>query len=227
VCLDPALDEVAARKHGYRMDTYYRGSMDGRRFVGWSGAGDTPGYAAILEDLLTVSPKMLLLSAAFYIINGTKSVSTPAKISHLAPVYPYGRCVQVGPPLGVNHRDIHFLNIIPNRTALAGATTQSTVLTVHLRDPVNSAFQMTGDPIEIRHEPGTPENQYEFMYKIRISRSYHVPGDPRLQCTEYSTNHSYAQCIQRSWPHSAKINWAASPRCLQGRTATFVTSSST
>ena len=34
-------------------------------------------------------------------------------------------------------------------------------------------------------------------YKIKISRSHHVQGDPLLQCTEYTRNNPYNDCIQK------------------------------
>ena len=50
-CLEPGFNSSAFEKHGYmHFATYYRGSMDGDKFVGWSGNGNQSSQD-ILEDV--------------------------------------------------------------------------------------------------------------------------------------------------------------------------------
>ena len=40
VCLDPSLNTTAIHELGYdKLTPFYRGSMDGKTFVGWNGMG--------------------------------------------------------------------------------------------------------------------------------------------------------------------------------------------
>ena len=50
-CLEPGFNSSAFEKHGYmHFATYYRGSMDGDKFVGWNGNGNKSSQD-ILEDV--------------------------------------------------------------------------------------------------------------------------------------------------------------------------------
>ena len=50
VCIDPGFNKTALEKYGYS-GTYYRGSMDGEKFVGWNGNGSKSSHE-ILEEVL-------------------------------------------------------------------------------------------------------------------------------------------------------------------------------
>ena len=67
VCPDPGFDSSAFEKHGYmHLDTYYRGSMDGEKFVGWNG-NRKKSSQEILEEVLSAGRNFqsLLSSASF------------------------------------------------------------------------------------------------------------------------------------------------------------------
>ena len=50
-CLDPGFNSSAFEKHGYMLHaTFYRGSMDGDKFVGWNG-NENKSSQDILEDV--------------------------------------------------------------------------------------------------------------------------------------------------------------------------------
>ena len=55
VCMEPGLDSGVLKKYGYKATTYWRGSMDQRKFVGWTGDGNgNKSSYALLEEALTV-----------------------------------------------------------------------------------------------------------------------------------------------------------------------------
>ena len=67
VCPEPGFNSSAFEKHGYlHFATYYRGSMDGDKFVGWNGNGKESSQD-ILEDVLSAGRNVqsLLSSASF------------------------------------------------------------------------------------------------------------------------------------------------------------------
>ena len=86
-CLEPAFNSGTAKKHGYNINTYYRGSMDGQRFVGWNGEGGLQDSADILDDILTMKLDQQLVRAEFQVQGGA---SLPARISYKPPVFPLG-----------------------------------------------------------------------------------------------------------------------------------------
>ena len=53
LCFEPGFDFSKLERYGYNSDTYYRGSMDGKRFVGWNG-DETKSSKDILEEILVV-----------------------------------------------------------------------------------------------------------------------------------------------------------------------------
>ena len=66
ICGEPGLDFTVLQKYGYTTyDTYYRGSMDGTHFVGWSGLkNESRSAKSILEEALTVNTDFLSLFTA-------------------------------------------------------------------------------------------------------------------------------------------------------------------
>ena len=74
-------------------------------------------------------------------------------------------------------------------------------MTKYFSDPVNSfrfypiAFQMKGDPIEFLQNDLVKLPQ-TLSYTTKIFRSSHVPGDPLLDCTEYSPNNTFDNCLK-------------------------------
>ena len=53
-------------------------------------------------------------------------------------------------------------------------------------------MEMVGDPIEVKIgcRPG------KISFKTKIIRSHHVEGDPSLECSAYTVDNSYNDCIQ-------------------------------
>jgi hypothetical protein len=96
VCLDPALDAAAARRHGYQAVSYYRGGggADGSQFVGWTGGAGGGSLSSVLDSVLTVGAKDRELVRADYGVRGLAS-RLPGRTGLTHPVYPYGRCIQV------------------------------------------------------------------------------------------------------------------------------------
>ena len=76
--------------------------------------------------------------------------------------------------------------------------TTPAALRVYLRDPVNSVnvipdpSSMEADPVVISLVPDTSL----WVYKIKTSRSFHVKGDPLLDCTDYCKDFTYNDCVQ-------------------------------
>ena len=52
---------------------------------------------------------------------------------------------------------------------------------------------MAGDPLDV---PIHNDHRYVHRYKIKISRSQHIQGDPLMECGEYTADKSYNDCIQ-------------------------------
>ena len=52
VCLEPGLNSTAISELGYQ--SFYRGSMDGQRFVGWNGRRENNSIDNIVEDMMTM-----------------------------------------------------------------------------------------------------------------------------------------------------------------------------
>ena len=68
LCLDPGFDSNGLEKYGYTINKYYRGSMDGKKFVGWNGnQTEKKSSEDILEQILVVDKtfQSLLDVAAF------------------------------------------------------------------------------------------------------------------------------------------------------------------
>ena len=97
ICSEPGLDLKAVDKYGYLRDTYYRGSHDGRKFVGWNGVKNEKPAKDILEEALTIKNTSLLISSN----NIRQGVGfTEDHFTFFTPniylrtlVFPHGRCI--------------------------------------------------------------------------------------------------------------------------------------
>ena len=113
--------------------------------------------------------------------------------------WPIGRCFSISPPsipgnmnIGMNTLFLHF-----NETAL------KSLGDVHIRlyfmDKASSLRiypdenDMAGDPLDV---PIHSDHKYVHRYKIKISRSQHTQGDPLIECSEYTPEKSYNDCIE-------------------------------
>ena len=66
ICSEPALDLKAFDKYGYLRDMYYyRGSPDGKKFVGWNGVKNEKPSNDILEEVLIIKDTSLIKYGGF------------------------------------------------------------------------------------------------------------------------------------------------------------------
>ena len=170
---------------------FFRGSTDGSRFVGWLGTAGQNDSAAVLNDILTMKLDDNSFSASF-LVNGSDGWIS-AETYFKTPVHPFGRCKAVKPPPGVLYHDIESLSIslLKNRT-----------IKIILRDPdavwlYPTAFQTRGDQMEMSFGgEGTKTTFMYKQYKARMSWTYHVEGDPSLQCRDYNMNFTLNDCVK-------------------------------
>ena len=113
VCLEPGFDSVALEKYGYTINKYYRGSMDGKKFVGWKGNEmGNKSTNAILEEVLKVdtSFRSLFSFLAFSKDHADRFVNGEVMFRTL--VYPHGRCLGISPPkLKASNKGINCLSL--------------------------------------------------------------------------------------------------------------------
>ena len=138
ICMEPGLDSDVLKNYGYRVTTYWRGSMDTRKFVGWNGDGtENKSSHAILEEALTVHRdfRFVFMSISFRKDHVTR-VSADTKFKTL--VYPYGKCLSILslPEESSNINGIDSLEIVMNKTVLE--MRNITKLEVYFMDPANS-----------------------------------------------------------------------------------------
>ena len=197
LCLEPGFDFGVLEQYGYNTDTYYRGSMDGKSFVGWnSGEGETRSSKEILEEALLVDGQLLLaksLLSANFSDDHVDHIPAEMKLKKIA--YPFGRCISFSMPPSQN--DLSSLYISFNKTAFHFSKMLSDKVRVFFMDKANSIqiypnhLEMMGDPIKI----GIREPSSWISYKIKVSRFEHVQDDPLLDCGVYTTDNSYNVCI--------------------------------
>ena len=199
ICMEPGLDSGVLKKRGYNVTTYWRGSMDRRKFVGWNGDGNgNKSSHALLKEALTVDGDFRSL---FPYVNFLKDhvtrVLADAKFRTL--VYPYGRCLSISlSQESSNITGIDSLEIIVNKTVLE--MRNITKLEVYFMDQANSVLiypnemELKGDRIQVNLKQESVPKIISF--KTQISRSVHVEGDPLLDCAVYTEDKSYGKCIQ-------------------------------
>ena len=199
-CLDPGFNSSAFEKHGYMLHaTFYRGSMDGDKFVGWNG-NENKSSQDILEDVFLAGDNFQsLLSYASFRRDNVDYVGANIELKTLA--YPHGRCLSFSPPNeSLNSTRINSLVIVLNGSAVEKLNFKSFKLWVYFMDR-SSSLQIYPDEMEILEDPVTMDMFCEeppfTTYKTQISRSVHVPGDPLLDCAIYTTDNSYYECVKK------------------------------
>ena len=202
VCIEPGLDYGAVSRHGYSSAYYYRGSLDGHKFVGWNGEKGEQSSSEILNDVLSVKKGQQLVEA-WYGISGLSS-KVDAIISYSTPTLPQGRCILLSLPASYLVKDIQYLFISLNSTALANLATDAndSKVALSLKDPINSVkiypdtSQMKSNSITIPiRKKNFQSVQYDLVYKTKSFSSVHVENDPLLDCERYSRNMTYNDCI--------------------------------
>ena len=208
VCPDPGFDSDDLRKHGYEKTySYYRGSADGSKFLGWNGGQNVRHFSShdILEDVLILDKSLSGTNTAtvhgkkFIKVQGYTNNSidfTNPIISLRILVFPYGRCLSIIPPkkaIGAPMRlEIEFDDDAIQQQNLSHVR-------IFLMDKANSIciypddMEMMGPPVKLN----VRKAQYsETVYKTRISRTTHVLGDPLLDCKTYTEENSFNDCVQ-------------------------------
>ena len=106
---------------------------------------------------------------------------TPTRDQFRMLLYPHGMCLHIKP--SENQTSFKHLMLGSNTAKWSSKF----YLNLFLMDPVNSPmifpmdFQMKGD-----HISRIPLEKKYSSFKIRISRSYHIEGDPHFHCREYN-----------------------------------------
>ena len=213
ICSEPGLDLRSVDKYGYLRDTYYRGSSDGQKFIGWNGLKNETSAKDILEEALRLKNTSLLISdhkvrqGVGFTEDHVTFVSP--NISLRTFVFPYGRSITVKPVdpaifeynnslnlyLELNHSEIN--NVIPAGKNLL-------VLRVYFMDNVNSPRLFPGcmeraNQIVVRLNPklvkGVSWFNHTTSIEIKTERNQHVQGERLYDCTEYGKEKTYHDCI--------------------------------
>ena len=128
--------------------------------------------------------------SASFLVNGSNEWIS-AETDFKMPVHPFGRCKVIKPPTGVLYHDIESLSVslLKNKT-----------IKVILRDPNSvwfypTAFQTRGDLMEMSFGGGKTTFMYK-QYKAKMWWTYHVEGDPLLQCRNYNLNYTFNDCVK-------------------------------
>ena len=144
------------------------------------------------ESLLFPESQGLLLWADFTdVLDDSKNASVTLRML----IFPFGRCMVISPPSQENSG-----NFKPNRLAMGfnDIFLNQSKLRLFFMDNRNSPkfnpddMEMVGNQIEI--ELG---HSVISLFRTRISRFEHVTGDPHFDCTVYTTDYSYEDCIRR------------------------------
>ena len=99
VCLNPAIDEQVAEKHGYGLGHYYRGVTPGEEFIGWSGKDGTYNSTELLEQVLVVKKSQPFMNCSWVDSDNVDLNSNfVPNTSFPTLIHPYGRCLQVVVP---------------------------------------------------------------------------------------------------------------------------------
>ena len=200
VCLDPGLNSTAIHEWGYpTVSPFYRGSNDGRRFIGWKGPREEDkNLTKNVEDIMTLKVDQEYFKKIIYFTPGIGYNSAKQLYTHF--LYPRGRCLTVSTPSNPLVIPEWFLLIL-NTSFHWPILSKPMTMTIYFSYSVNSikfypvSFQMRGDPITLSQNDLT-KSPGIFRYKTKISRSHHTQGDPRWDCTEYSETNTYDSCVK-------------------------------
>ena len=95
ICADPGLDPKSIEKYGYDRDKYYRGSIDGDKFIGWKGTQNKKTVLDILEEVLIMKSTNLISTNPEVGYTEDHVSFTKPDISLRTLIYPYGRCISL------------------------------------------------------------------------------------------------------------------------------------
>ena len=194
LCFEPGFDFSKLERYGYNSDTYYRGSMDGKSFVGWNG-DETKSSKDILEEILVVDNEVNSFIWVWF-TEDRVDLLPPGEVKMRTLTYPYGRCVSIRSP--PSPKNMNTLKVGFNKTAFSVSKITSDRVRVFFMDTANSLrlypnyVEMTGDPIEI----SLKDPSSAILFKTKVTQSVHVQGDPLFHCTAYTADNSYNDCVQ-------------------------------
>ena len=186
---------------------YYMGTVQGNTFVRWNGGSGEVFNSSfnILEDILTVKDEDLIKAGGdgWGYSEDHRKYLRPI-VEHQTLFYPYGRCIVLSPPSTDEGKlvQVNSLTINFNVDAIKRLNQTLVTLRIYLMEKANSPllwphdFDMLGDPIKVNVEDLEAGQQgYYSYFKTKISRSRHVLGDPQFECSEYTEDDSYYDCI--------------------------------
>ena len=111
------------------------------------------------------------------------------------PVYPYGRCVNLGAEFRKKQKfDYKIFSILQQSNSADDHRVQ-----VFFSHPVTGAwiipkdFELIGDSIRTKIKPGNLFSKF----KTKIRKFDNVEGDPHFECRNYNENETYNDCIEK------------------------------
>ena len=209
ICSEPALDFKAVDKYGYLRDMYYRGSHDGKKFVGWNGVKNEKPSNDILEEVLTIKDTSLIRSDEGVGFSADLSTFATPNVSLRQLMYPHGRCLSVNPsnPEQFGQTDRLHLYLELNNTEIDRLIPDGQnflILRIYFMDKMNSPRIFPdsverANQMEVLFYPRLATLKSWFNYlsliEIKTERIHHVQGDPLYDCTEYGKENTYHNCI--------------------------------
>ena len=217
-CVNPPYKKTVLQRYGYSPWTYYRGGSVDETFIaiGWNGLNGTHNSSEIRNEILSVAVDEELIGEIYFQDKRGKQDHVKAQSRIL--LYPQGRCLVIKPPIDEidSFQKLYLRSITTDK--FNGSEVPSH-LKVFLMDPTNDPaiypidLQMKGDHIEVPLHRGT--SWYEFI--IRVSRSYHVMGDPLFDCQEYSKDETYGECVQEEMKKIFEAKLRCIPPGLENR----------
>ena len=213
-CLDPAFDSANLTRFGYQRDSYFRGSrsMDDYNVVGWNEQGgenvtnrkgqteksslDILNEVLVFDDLLL--EKLVLNASYVEHKDGVAYVKPEKRFRTLA--YPYGRCLVLSPPtesISSVKLDVLYLKLQTD----IGLRERKTKLKIFFMEKSSSLLlyphevEMSGENPYLKLW-GNDHDPVVKTYKVKIPRAHHVQGDPHYDCSVYTIDNSYNDCVQ-------------------------------
>ena len=203
ICLEPGFDLKVLENYGYNPHSYFMGKMDfDQPFVGWNGRNEEiKSSHEILEEALIVNNRHInetkFITWAFYYMENEDEVFDKIDIGLTNLTYPHGRCFSIRPPpLERKMSDIMMNTLYIGFNKTIFKKYKDTLFNIYFVDKINSLKiypdenYFVGKPLQVRM------TNRKSMFKTKMSSSHHVEGDPLFECTEYTLNNSYNDCIQ-------------------------------
>ena len=199
VCVDPAINKNRSGEYGYHPTGFYRGASKEEKFIGWRGISGRNSSSDVLDDLLNLETKNGLLEPYGAYYKDKDGIVRKSSVQLKDMLFPYGRCLLIQPE---NDQDVPLRKLFfsPNKEAFLNSSGVPTTLKVFLMDPLNSPliypmnFQMKGDHIRVHFDP-TKNDNISWLFTVKVSQSHHVQGDPLFDCTEYTEDQTYGDCV--------------------------------